>query len=266
MNILDELKTLTIERVRKRKLGKDLPSLRREAEEAASQSSPPSFQKALAGEGLSFICEIKKASPSKGLIAPDFPYLEIAADYQAGGAAAISVLTEPDRFLGDDLYLTQVAGQVTLPVLRKDFTVDEYQIYEARLLGASAVLLICAITEKEKLREYLQIARSIGLSALVETHDEAEIETALDAGAKIIGVNNRDLRDFSVDIQRSVRLRPLVPSSVLFVSESGIHTRKEISELEKAKVDAVLIGENLMAAKDRKKALAALRGDFENEN
>lgn len=209
---------------------------------------------------ISFISEVKRASPSKGLIAPDFPYLDIARDYERAGASAISCLTEPFWFKGRDEYLAEISNAVKIPVLRKDFTVDEYMIYQAKTLGASAVLLICSILSKEQLSEYLGIAHSLGLSALVEAHDEDEVRTALSVGAGIIGVNNRDLRTFTVDINNSARLRKLVPPEVLFVSESGIKTAADIEALRSNGTNAVLIGETLMRSPDKKAALDELRG------
>ncbi len=218
------------------------------------------FEKALAAEGMSFICECKKASPSKGLIAEDFPYIEIAKEYETAGAACISVLTEPKWFLGKDDYLKEISYTVSIPCLRKDFTVDEYMIYEAKLLGAGAVLLICSLLSEKELSYYIEICDKLGLSALVEAHDETEIKKAAVAGARIIGVNNRNLKDFSVDINNSGRLRSLVPKNVLFVAESGISTREDVKALEDANVDAVLIGEKLMRAADKKAMLDELRG------
>ena len=217
------------------------------------------FEKALKKPGMSFICECKRASPSKGLIAPEFPYLDIARDYEAAGADCVSVLTEPEWFLGSDRYLEEIAHTVGIPCLRKDFTVDEYMIYEAKLLGASAVLLICLILEGEQLKEYIGIADSLGLSALVEAHGEGEIQTAVGAGARIIGVNNRNLKDFTVDTGNSGRLRSLVPEDIVFVSESGVSDAADVKRLYDAHVDAVLIGEALMRASDRKAKLAELR-------
>ena len=218
------------------------------------------FEKALAGPDLAFICEVKKASPSKGLIAPEFPYVQIAREYEAAGADAISVLTEPKWFLGRDEYLAQIAAAVKIPCLRKDFVVDEYMIDQAKTLGAAAVLLICAILDEPHLRDYIARCDELGLSALVEAHDEAEIETALRAGARIIGVNNRNLKDFSVDTGNSGRLRSLVPDGVLFVAESGVSTAADVAALRAAGVDAVLIGEALMRAPDKRAKLAELRG------
>jgi len=216
------------------------------------------FEKAIAKPGLSFICEVKKASPSKGIIAEDFPYLDIAREYEAAGASAISVLTEPDFFMGSNLYLTEISKTVKLPLLRKDFIIDPYQIYEAKTIGASAVLLICALLDVDTLKEYIGIANELGLSALVETHDENEVKFALKAGARIIGVNNRDLKTFEVALETSARLRKLIPSDVLFVAESGIKTRKDVLKL--GNVDAVLIGETLMRSKDKKLEMDKLRG------
>lgn len=218
------------------------------------------FEKALRKPGISFICECKKASPSKGIIAQDFPYLQIAKEYENAGADCISVLTEPKWFLGSNYYLKEISAAVNIPCLRKDFVVDEYMIYQARTLGASAVLLICAILSESQLKEYIDRCGELGLSALVEAHDEKEVGTALKCGASIIGVNNRDLRDFSVDTGNSRRLRELIPKDVVFVSESGIKNPEDVEILKKAGVDAVLIGEALMKAKDKKQKLAQLRG------
>ncbi len=220
-----------------------------------------SFEKALKKNGVSFICEIKKASPSKGLISPDFPYLEIAREYEAAGADCISCLTEPKWFLGSDEYLREIAREVSIPVLRKDFTVCEYQLYEAKCLGAAAVLLICALLDTNTIREYIGICDSLGISALVEAHDEEEISSALSAGARVIGVNNRNLHDFTVDVNNSTRYRELIPAGVAFVSESGIKERRDIEVLENNKTDAVLIGETLMRARDKAKVLKELKGE-----
>ncbi|HIX71916.1 MAG TPA: indole-3-glycerol phosphate synthase TrpC [Candidatus Anaerobutyricum stercoripullorum] len=217
------------------------------------------FERALGKPGMSFICECKKASPSKGLIAPDFPYLSIAGAYAEAGADAISVLTEPKWFLGSDTFLREIAAQVQVPCLRKDFTVDAYMIYEAKLLGASAVLLIVSLLREEQLRTYMEICDELGLSALVEAHDEGEVRTALRAGARVVGVNNRNLKDFSVDTENSRRLRELVPEDVIFVSESGVRDAEDIRRLSAMGADAVLIGETLMRAKDKNATLAAFR-------
>lgn len=257
MNILDQLADAARQRV-----------------EAAKQLHPPEevkqqalalpkgnfrFEKALAKPGLAFICECKKASPSKGLIAPDFPYLDIAKAYEAAGADAISVLTEPKWFLGSDTYLKEIAAAVSTPCLRKDFTVDAYMIYEAKLLGASAVLLICAILTDAQLQESLTLCDDLGLSALVEAHEEAEVRRALTAGARIIGVNNRNLKDFTVDTANSRRLRELVPPGVLFVSESGVKTAADVAAVRAMGADAVLIGETLMRAPDKTARLKELK-------
>lgn len=241
---------------RERYKGKEASSIRSDALSLPKGDFP--FEKALKKEGLSFICEVKKASPSKGIIAEDFPYLEIAMDYEKAGASAISCLTEPKWFLGRDEYLREIASAVSIPVLRKDFTVCEYQIYEAKLLGASAVLLICALLETEKIREYIAVCDSLGLSALVEAHDEKEVESALKAGARIIGVNNRNLKDFTVDVNNSTRYRSMISPEVLFVSESGIKTHEDIKVLQNNKTDAVLIGETFMRAANKEKMLKEL--------
>ena len=220
-----------------------------------------SFENALKKQDIAFICECKKASPSKGIIAEDFPYLQIARDYEAAGADCISVLTEPEFFLGSTEYLREISAAVKTPCIRKDFVVDEYMIYEARTLGAAAVLLICSILGEEKLREYIGICDTLGLSALVEAHDEAEVRMAINAGARVIGVNNRDLKNFSVSTDNAVKLRKLVPENIVFVAESGIKTAEDIAVLRKAGVDAVLVGETLMRAEDKTAKIRELKGD-----
>ncbi len=224
------------------------------------------FEKNLRQKEMQFICEVKKASPSKGLIAAHFPYVDIAKEYEAAGAAAISVLTETDYFLGDDRYLRQIYEAVQTPLLRKDFTVDAYQIYQAKTLGASAVLLICAILDEKRIRSFIEICDSLGMSALVEAHDAEEVRMADCAGARIIGVNNRNLKDFTVDIGNSLRLRELVPGDTLFVAESGISTPEDIRALREGGVNGVLIGESLMRAKDKKAMLDYLRGKSDDTN
>lgn len=258
MTILNELADYARERTRQAK-----QSLPEEIIKQKALSLPKgtfAFEQALKKPGLSFICECKKASPSKGVIAPDFPYLQIAREYECAGADCISVLTEPKWFLGSDEYLKEIAGTVSVPCLRKDFTVDAYMIYEAKLLGASAVLLICSILSEEEIREYIGVCDMLGLSALVEVHDEREIEMALRAGARMIGVNNRNLKDFSVDTENSCRLRKQIPQDVLFVSESGVSSAQDIAKIRQIGADAVLIGEMLMRATDKKAKLQELRG------
>ncbi len=218
------------------------------------------FERALRVPGMSFICECKKASPSKGLIAPSFDAVAIARDYEAAGAAAISCLTEPFWFQGRDAYLADIAVSVDIPVLRKDFVVDELMVCQAKCLGAHAVLLICAILDDEQLARCVALAHRLGLSALVEAYEPDEVPRALAAGARVVGVNNRDLRSFEVDFGRSIDLRPLVGPDRLFVSESGVETRADVVRLEEAGVDAVLIGETLMRASDKRAALDELRG------
>ena len=259
MDILHEIAEHTKRRVCKLKEQYPLAELIDAASALPKQQSFP-FEAALSGQELAFICEVKRASPSKGMIVAQFPYCDIAKEYEAAGAAAISVLTEPDYFKGHNQYLSDIATVVSLPILRKDFIVDEYMIYEAKILGASAVLLICAILEPDTLTSYIKLAHELGLSALVEVHDEAEIAMALTAGARIIGVNNRDLKSFQVDVTLSVRLRALVPDTVLFVAESGIKTANDIKMQQEHQVDAVLIGETFMRAADKKRELARLRG------
>ena len=207
---------------------------------------------------MSCICEVKKASPSKGLIARDFPYLKIAKEYEEAGASAISVLTEPKYFLGNDKFLAEISEEVRVPVLRKDFTIDEYMIYQAKVLGASAVLLIVSLLDEAELKSYRQLSESLGMDALVETHSKAEIDVALKSGAKIIGVNNRNLKNFDVDQAKSTVLRKFVPEEVIFVSESGIKTSADVKKLKDYNVDAVLIGETMMKSRDKKAALKEL--------
>ncbi len=257
--ILDTIAEYTKERVKKEKEVRSLTKIKSEALSMNCNTGFP-FEKALSSQGISFICECKKASPSKGLIAEDFPYLKIAEEYEAAGASCISVLTEPKWFLGKNEYLKEIAAHVSIPCIRKDFVVDEYMIYEAKLLGASAVLLICSLLPTELLTDYIEICNRLGLSALVEAHDEQEIASAIKAGARIIGVNNRNLKNFSVNVSNSQKLRALVPENILFVAESGIKNRKDIEVLEKAHVDAVLIGEVLMKAKDKKRMINTLKG------
>jgi len=257
--ILETIAEATKVRVEEAKEKIDAASMRRMAEEMDANTGFP-FLEALAQPGISFICECKKASPSKGLIAPYFPYLNIAKAYEKAGASCISVLTEPRWFLGCNDYLKEITEAVSIPCIRKDFTVDEYMIHEAKTLGASAVLLICSILSKEQLSEYLAIAHGLGLSAIVETHDETEMQMAIDAKSGIVGVNNRNLKDFTVDVSNSQKLRDMAPKDMIFVAESGIKTREDVEGLEKSGVDAVLVGETLMKAEDKKAMLDYLRG------
>lgn len=257
MSILNELAEYAKERTEKAKEQISLEEMKAKA--YALPEGNFAFENALKKPGISFICECKKASPSKGLIAPDFPYLTIAKEYEKAGADCISVLTEPKWFLGSNDYLKEIAEAVSIPCIRKDFTVDEYMIYEAKVLGAAAVLLICSILTEEQIGDYIRICDELGLTALVETHDEAEVEMALRAGARLLGVNNRNLKDFTVDTGNSSHLRELVPSNVLFVSESGVKTAEDIARLYQIGSDAVLIGETLMRAEDKKAKLAELK-------
>lgn len=258
MTILTQLADYARERTEQAKMRISLEEIKRQA--LSLPKGTFAFENALKKPGISFICECKKASPSKGLIAPDFSYQRIAKEYETAGADCISVLTEPKWFLGSDQYLKEIAGSVSIPCLRKDFTVDEYMIYEAKVLGASAVLLICSILSEDKIKEYIHICDGLGFSALVEAHDEIEVQMALNAGARIIGVNNRNLKDFSVDTDNSRRLRELIPHDVLFVSESGVSSAEDVAKLREIGADAVLIGETLMRAHDKKAKLDELRG------
>ncbi len=226
----------------------------------AAPSTKFAFENKLKETGMSFICECKKASPSKGVIAEDFPYLEIAKSYEQAGASCISCLTEPKWFMGSVDYLEQIASEVSIPVLRKDFTIDEYMIYEARAKKASAVLLICSILDSQTLGKYIRICDELELTALVEAHDKNECDMALGEGARVIGVNNRNLRDFTVDPTNCLRLRDYVGDQAIFIAESGVKSREEVAVLEAAKVDAVLIGESMMRAEDKTAFLKSLKG------
>ena len=235
-----------------------------EAVKAAALALPSDtgfpFEAALRQQDFNFICEVKKASPSKGIIAEHFPYLHIAKEYEMAGAAAISVLTEPDFFKGDKKYLQEIASTVKIPVLRKDFIIDEYQIYQAKVWGASAILLICACLDVPTLTKFRELADSLGLSSLVEAHDEQEVQMAIDCGARIIGVNNRNLKDFTVDVQNSVRLRNLVQDDVIFVSESGLETPEDIQVLRDNNIGVALMGETFMRSPNKVEKLAYLYG------
>ena len=274
MTILDKIAEKTRQRVAEEKRhDPGLPSRVTEMierQKAAGRKNNFPFEEALRSGELSFICEVKRASPSKGLIAPDFPYVDIAVKYEAAGADAISVLTEPYWFKGDIEYLREIRLEVSIPILRTDFTVDSYMIYQAKEAGADAVLLICSILCEKELRDYLELADRLGLSAVVEAHDADEIAMAVRGGARIIGVNNRNLGDFSVDMENSGRLRELVPTGTIFISESGVKGREDIIAAERMHADAVLIGEALMKAKDKKRKMSELRGSIseavEDEN
>lgn len=257
--ILEEIAAKTKERIEEEKSKRSLKELKAIAAELKKDTGFP-FEAALAKPGMSFICEVKKASPSKGIIAEHFPYVEIGKEYETAGADALSVLTEPYYFKGSDEYLSAIRKEVSIPIIRKDFTVDEYMIYQAKVIGADAVLLICSLLSPMQLSEYGGIAKELGLSALVEAHDGKEIDMALSAGAKIVGVNNRNLKNFTVDINNSVRLRELVPENILFVSESGMKNRADIARLEENGTDAVLIGETFMRSDNKAAVLRELRG------
>ena len=256
--MLEKIVAKTQERLIEAKESKSLGQLKDEVSKLDINYDFP-FKKALKDPEIAIIAEVKKASPSKGLIAGDFDYIKIAKDYEQAGASAISVLTEPYFFQGSNDFLKEISENVSIPLLRKDFTIDEYMIYEAKLLGASAVLLIVSILDDNQLKKYLDLAHDLGLSAIVETHDADEIETAIDAGAGIIGVNNRNLADFTVDIENSINLRSLVRDDILFISESGIKTKEDVSKLKKNNVDAVLIGETLMRSDDKKAMVLELK-------
>lgn len=258
MTILEQLAAHARQRVAADREANSLDVLQAQCR-ALGKGGGEGFQAALAKEGLSFLCEVKKASPSKGVIAKDFPYLDIARAYEAAGAEAISCLTEPKWFLGSDQIFREIRGAVDTPMLRKDFTVDAYQLYQARLLGADCVLLICALLDTGTLERYLGICEELGLSALVEAHNEEEIASAVAAGAEIIGVNNRNLKDFSVNLDNAARLRDQIPPGVLYVAESGVRRPEDAAAVRAMGADGVLIGEALMRAKDKGAMLAALR-------
>ena len=257
--ILDKIVEATKVRVAKEKEVETPEAVKAAALALPSDTGFP-FEAALRQQDFNFICEVKKASPSKGIIAEHFPYLDIAKEYEVAGAAAISVLTEPDFFKGDKKYLQEIASTVKIPVLRKDFIIDEYQIYQAKVWGASAILLICACLDVPTLTKFRELADSLGLSSLVEAHDEVEVQMAIDCGARIIGVNNRNLKDFTVDVQNSVRLRNLVQDDVIFVSESGLETPEDIQVLRDNNIGVALMGETFMRSPNKIEKLAYLYG------
>lgn len=256
--ILDTIAAHARERVAADRAKLPLEALRERCRESPAADGV-SFLDALQKPGMRFICEVKKASPSKGIISEDFPYLEIAREYEAAGADCLSCLTEPKWFLGSDQIFRDIRLAVRTPMLRKDLTVDEYQLYQSKLLEANAVLLICAILDTRTIARYLDICSGLGLAALVEAHDEAEIASAVSAGAKIIGVNNRNLKDFSVDFSNATRLRDRIPPDVLYVAESGVSSAKDVAALKKIGADAVLMGEVLMRAEDKAALLREMR-------
>lgn len=258
IEMLDEIVQKTKERLEISKQEKSLDELKREVNELDIAHDFP-FKTALSDSEISIIAEVKRASPSKGMIADDFDYVLIAKEYEGAGASAISVLTEPYFFKGSNDYLKEISQNVSIPLLRKDFIIDEYMIWEAKLLGASAVLLIVSILDIVQLKKFLDLAHDLGLSAIVEAHDGNEIRTALNVGAEIIGVNNRDLTDFSVDIENSINLRRCVSGDVIFISESGIKTPEDVRKLKENNVDAVLIGETLMKSDDKKAMISELK-------
>ena len=256
--MLDEIVEKTKERMEQAKETVPLEELKKEVELLDITDEFP-FKKALSEDGISIIAEVKRASPSKGLIAEDFDYVAIAKEYESAGASAISVLTEPYFFKGSNEYLEEIAQNVSIPILRKDFVIDEYMIWEAKLLGASAILLIVSILDIATLKKFLDLAHDLGLSAIVETHDGREITTAVNVGAEIIGVNNRNLNDFTVDIENSISLRRCVGGDVIFISESGIKTKEDVARLKENDVDAVLIGETLMKCDDKKSMISEFK-------
>ncbi len=256
--MLDEIVEKTKLRIDEEKKIKSLDDLKAEVLSKEIEMDFP-FKKALSAPDISIIAEVKRASPSKGLIAEDFDYVKIAKEYEEAGASAISVLTEPYFFLGSDDYLSDIAQNVSIPILRKDFVIDEYMIWQAKAFGASAILLIVSILDTVQLKKYLDLAHDLGLSAIVETHDASEISTAMIVGAEIVGVNNRNLNDFTVDIENSINLRRCVSGDVVFISESGIKTKEDVTRLKENNVDAVLIGETLMKSDDKKSMISELK-------
>ena len=256
--MLDEIVEKTKLRIDEEKKIKSLDDLKAEVLSKEIEMDFP-FKKALSAPDISIIAEVKRASPSKGLIAEDFDYVKIAKEYEEAGASAISVLTEPYFFLGSDDYLSDIAQNVSIPILRKDFVIDEYMIWQAKALVASAILLIVSILDTVQLKKYLDLAHDLGLSAIVETHDASEISTAMIVGAEIVGVNNRNLNDFTVDIENSINLRRCVSGDVVFISESGIKTKEDVTRLKENNVDAVLIGETLMKSDDKKSMISELK-------
>lgn len=259
--ILDKIAAATRARIVQDKIKIPCETMIEMAEQLNKDTGFP-FEAALKKGDIHFICEVKKASPSKGVIAENFPYVEIAREYEAAGASCVSVLTEPDFFLGSDKYLTEIKDKIDIPVLRKDFILEPYQIYQAKAIGADCILLICSLLEEETIRESIRLCDFLGLSALVEAHDEEEVAAAVRAGARMLGVNNRNLKSFEVDIRNSERLRRLVPEDILFIAESGIQSPEDINILRRAKVNAVLIGETLMRSPDKKRMLEELRGSY----
>lgn len=255
--ILDELAAYARERVAKAKENISMEEIMEQA--FALPQGDFRFEKALAEDEMGFICEVKKASPSKGIISEEFPYLEIAKEYEAAGATCISCLTEPKWFMGSDEIFKEIRAAVSTPMIRKDFTVDEYQIYEAKVMGADAVLLICALLDTDTIRRYLNICEKLGITALVEAHDEQEIASAVVAGARVIGVNNRNLKNFTVDFSNAVHLREQIPKDLLYVAESGVSSAEDVKSLADIGADAVLMGEVLMKAEDKANMLKQMR-------
>lgn len=252
--ILDDLVAATKQRLVEEKKQVPLIELKQQAQQIPNRDSQTIINKFLEPK-LHFIGEIKKSSPSKGTIVDDFPYMKIAQEYQDAKIDAISILTEPTYFQGKLAYLKEISKTSNVPLLRKDFTIDPYMIYQAKVAGASLILLIVAILDDEELISYLKLSQKLGLAALVEVHNENELQRALKANAKIIGVNNRNLKDFTVDINNSLKLRPLVPKQIPFITESGIKTSADIKKLKRAQVNGVLIGETFMKAPDRVKII-----------
>lgn len=267
MNILDEIVEKTKERIEKEKQEvsreelileirqKKVQMILNPMAQSETAKTPHSFYQALKKPGISYICEVKKAAPSKGILAEEFPYVDIAKEYKEAGAAAVSCMTEPFYFMGSDQYLWEIASEVDIPVLKNDFIIDDYMIVQAAAYGAAAVLLMCELLDDVQLREYREMAEDLGMDALVEAHDAAEIERALKSGARIIGVSNRDLKTFEINIENSIGLRNLVPEDVIFVSEGGIRKAEDICRMREHKVDAVLIGETFMRSSDKKKTM-----------
>ena len=245
--ILDKILAATRKSVERQKAGRPLAELDCKA---ASQRPPRDFAASLKGQGIQLIAEIKRASPSKGPLAPNLDAPSLARTYEKAGASAISVLTEPEFFRGSLADLEAVRAAVDLPILRKDFIVDPYQLWEARAAGADAVLLIAAALPAGDLRRLIKATEQLAMTALVEVHDRKELEQALELDAPVIGINNRNLRDFSVSLETTLELRPLIPGGKVVVSESGIHSRADVQRLRDAGVNAILVGEALVTSPD----------------
>lgn len=263
--IIDDIVASTFERVAENKKRNSIDKLARLAFEKPINKDYP-FEKALRNKAnLAYIMEIKRCVPTKGEITRNFDYKSIAKEYEDIGATAISVMTEPDYFKGDDDFLAEIARIVKIPVLRDDFIVDEYMVYESKLLGADAITLICSVLDEITLMRCLNLAENLGMSAVVEAHSSMQVKKALRVGAKIIAVNNCDLRNFEIDMNNSLELQKMIPEDVIFISRSGVKTYQDICKLEENNVNAVMVGEVLMRSHDKRKTFEILQGLREPE-